>query len=1056
MDTSLSPAEIIIKLQEDYSIGQKLAEASIVAVSGPDVEKCFEWCLDNEHKLSLEDIDDFCQDYQAQVEKEAEENAKPSLDDFTAGMIKKRDNIEELLSNKLKNIWNSFLKAIETEETSDFVNFERLGEGLDCLLRKKSVPVNRKFPGYLTPGKPNLVVTSPEKIHDVCLTLYNHDHDKPLPGFDEVLLCNEKTSAEDVEILCRRAFNDEEDNKIYCVMYSERLNFDISMKIENLLMKDSIRNRNYRLVFLCCQSASYSYLCTALEKYKVEVPSVPRERLRSYIYSKLRRSNCVTDPTSVRLVQSDRAGNGKTRAVQSAAERLSCSLTSTAVHDLAVDESAVISWLQRSTGSGRTVYHIDLASPGLGTSRNDLMFSLGILRGLEDHQGRVWTCDLECDVYMFEMTEPSEREFATMLPRTLCLSPGEALQNLTTSSMERSNQIVRLTPSTDLSQLCDEDQFNSPDLQRPAQYLNHFYQGLDLDQVYFIPDVSNLSQRESLRILLDRRACPIDDPSYSELMNFTRFLNFQLVECEKSVFCSLKDEWTNLRFKNLVVKFLILMAQDFSTRSVEISDESSKCQPRISDRRSWEKSHHPFIFLNEDSTITFFGVAVDNDLNLINPETGKLLEPQIISRALYQLLNAQNHRDQIPMFLSNNFDSQSTQVKLRLLCRILGVERENLLDSNNTSGKLRDPDPTYKLTSDNVKKLLATYMRMKANIPVVMMGETGCGKTRMIKYLCDLMRGGRPVQNMILIKAHGGLSRETIRIKVNEAIRVARENYLEHKVKLTIMFFDEANTTANIGVIKDLMVDRKNEGVSIPQDSTLQFICAVNPYRVHTAEMIEKLESSGLGYHIRATDTEDRIGTVPLRQLVYRVHPLPVRLLDYVWDFGQPSEEDEREYIIQMVRNSIQGLDPEFNILLVDVIAQSQQFMRRCSFECSFVSLRDVERLLKIFHWFAEKSDLYLDRMTDLPSQAVTFLLLSLGVNYYSKLDTERRTYAELVGNILKTGNILQRVVSSCQDVFIQDIKLKDDIARNDALKVTLLDILKNLILMFICRRTSG
>ena len=211
------------------------------------------------------------------------------------------------------------------------------------------------------------------------------------------------------------------------------------------------------------------------------------------------------------------------------------------------------------------------------------------------------------------------------------------------------------------------------------------------------------------------------------------------------------------------------MSQDFSSRSVEISDESSEHQPRISDRRRWESSHHPYIFFNQDSTLTFFGVAVDS-LNLINPETREVLEPQIMTQNLYELLVAQNHGDPVPMFLSRNFDGQSTQVKLRLLCRILGVERENLLDQNNINGQLRDPDPSYKLTADNVKKLLATYMRMKANIPVVMMGETGCGKTRMIKYLCDLMRGGRKVQNMILIKVHGGLSRETIRRKVNEAV----------------------------------------------------------------------------------------------------------------------------------------------------------------------------------------------------------------------------------------------------------------------------------------------
>lgn len=38
-----------------------------------------------------------------------------------------------------------------------------------------------------------------------------------------------------------------------------------------------------------------------------------------------------------------------------------------------------------------------------------------------------------------------------------------------------------------------------------------------------------------------------------------------------------------------------------------------------------------------------------------------------------------------------------------------------------------DPDPTYELTMDNLLKIIAIYMRLRANIPVIIMGETGCG-----------------------------------------------------------------------------------------------------------------------------------------------------------------------------------------------------------------------------------------------------------------------------------------------------------------------------------------
>ena len=45
----------------------------------------------------------------------------------------------------------------------------------------------------------------------------------------------------------------------------------------------------------------------------------------------------------------------------------------------------------------------------------------------------------------------------------------------------------------------------------------------------------------------------------------------------------------------------------------------------------------------------------------------------------------------------------------------------------------------------------------------------------------------------------------------------------------TIVFFDEANTTDAIGLIKEIMCDKRMHGKLIPQD--FKFIAACNPYR---------------------------------------------------------------------------------------------------------------------------------------------------------------------------------------------------------------------------------
>ena len=54
-------------------------------------------------------------------------------------------------------------------------------------------------------------------------------------------------------------------------------------------------------------------------------------------------------------------------------------------------------------------------------------------------------------------------------------------------------------------------------------------------------------------------------------------------------------------------------------------------------------------------------------------------------------------------------------------------------------------------------------------------------------------------------------------------------------------------------------------------------MAACNPYRKHSEELIKRLEQAGLGYHVHADKTSDKLGHVPMRRLVYRVQPLPQR-----------------------------------------------------------------------------------------------------------------------------------------------------------------------------------
>ena len=118
--------------------------------------------------------------------------------------------------------------------------------------------------------------------------------------------------------------------------------------------------------------------------------------------------------------------------------------------------------------------------------------------------------------------------------------------------------------------------------------------------------------------------------------------------------------------------------------------------------------------------------------------------------------------------------------------------------------------------------------------------------------MCMLISGSTDVNNLLIFKIHGGITKGDIHAQVRKSIRIARENKLRG-VDQTVLFFDEANTTSAISTIKTVMCDGFVDGERIPADIGLRFVAAVNPYRQHSHEMIQKLENAGLGYHIEVS-----------------------------------------------------------------------------------------------------------------------------------------------------------------------------------------------------------
>eukprot|EP00731_Ephydatia_muelleri_P002838 Em0001g2838a len=239
--------------------------------------------------------------------------------------------------------------------------------------------------------------------------------------------------------------------------------------------------------------------------------------------------------------------------------------------------------------------------------------------------------------------------------------------------------------------------------------------------------------------------------------------------------------------------------------------------------------------------------------------------------------------------------------------------------------EVTDPDASYALTVDNVLKILAMQMRFRCDIPVILMGESGCGKTRLVQYMCNLAAQSTETTNLKILKVHGGTTEDDIVLCVREAEKLAMDN--SERGLDTVVFFDEANTTEAIGLIKEIMCDGRMKGS--PISTNIKFIAACNPYRRHSDDMIEKLESAGLGFYVKCSETQERLGKTPLRHLVYRVLELPPSMRSLVYDFGQLDTHTEAEYVIQIVKNRLSNdFDPSTITAISHVLSWSQQYMK--------------------------------------------------------------------------------------------------------------------------------
>ncbi|XP_026523023.1 E3 ubiquitin-protein ligase RNF213 [Notechis scutatus] len=980
------------------------------------------------------------------------------------------------LTEHLEEIWGSYMENMGLF-LPDCFDIETLGRFLSNLADLEKRNVARVLPQGLHARQPNLILCPRSEILVSTISIYMNSPEEKLPSYDEVLLCTPQTSYEQVELFMRRCLTpNNKEKKIYTLLFADELSYDVSYKLEELYQNLYLKHSSdYHLVMFCNCEREHFYIPSVFSNCIIHMtPLRPLKDIQSYLGKHYKATEFGNLSTSifknnmcVGIVSSERAGMGKSLYIKRMYQKMKVQLQGHRVHlrtirliDPHVNERKILNslflLLDQKYQNRPMIVHFDITS-SVQTGISEFLFKLFILRYLEDADGKIWLRK-QCHLYIAEILQPPHSpkkqrgskfpglnySFLDVFPQITCRSPKEVLDN--------SIQMNLFHESSDPQ--VDQEMFCSEAFQRPFQYLIRESRGENLDAFQYRKGSVEGTPEECLQLFL--MYCGVIDPSWSELRNFAWFLNLQLRNCETSVFCNADFVQDTLQgFKNFVVKFMILMAKDFATPSLNISDESPGMQvfEEVTEealapfllRKKWETEPHPYIFFNKDCvSMTFIGFHLqcsnNGSIDAINPLNGNIIKRNVMTRQLFRGL----HLQRVPFNI--NFDTLTRAEKIEKLCMVLGIQWPT------------DPDETYELTTDNILKMLAIEMRFRCGIPVVLMGETGCGKTRLIKYLCELRKSGANPDNLKLVKVHGGTTADAIYAKVREAEDMAQNNKLNYQFD-TILFFDEANTTDAVSSIKEVLCDHTIEGQPLRPNSGLQIIAACNPYRKHTPKMIQRLESAGLGYRVKAEDTSEKLGSIPLRQLVYRVHALPPSMIPLVWDFGQLNNITEKLYIEQIVQKLAKSIPMSATEIemITEVLFKSQTYMRKRKDECSFISLRDVERCVEVFKWFhgySERLIEHLEKSLESNPKSVIqrdriiwSLILSVGVCYHASLEQKEaywRVICEIFPEPYDNEKVVLEEISLIQDLFLSGVPDRQRIAKNMALK-------ENVFMMVIC-----
>ena len=838
-----------------------------------------------------------------------------------------------------------------------------------------------------------------EKLELNLFQIYKHLTGNP-PLAQNILLCNKVTYKEEIYTFIYRAVKCEY-NSCFVIAGVENLEYELTSYMLELFDKffQNDNKINSCIIFLYTNNDAEISVNMALKRYKKILDIDESYKKEKY------------EGTDIEIIQSDKSGIGKSTHIKQAIESKGKKWVHFPFGDVLKREE-IINRLKTLKVDDKSVVHLDLYDTDNISLMIEFLFSFLILRYFGKDE----------DVFYLS----KKVEIKIEIPNTF-INFIEKFNILTLFNITEMKIL-------ELESLIVPKEINS-DIQIVSNYLKCLKEKKIADYDLIIPgitpeslieisklvikykkskttfvtamDAQILNPEECQNLIFEMIKSKITNPTYYQITSFINILAVQFKKFNQNYFLNAHNLKMSAKsifhMRNYIIENFIEITKYFTegafTNLLKNQDIKHELLFGNYDRKQENKEnenavnnlakdqHKVMSFKNIDSTLVFFHEGVNESFSIITNKDPK--DQEYIN--YLELKNCQVYRKEeklkyLPKFNEKNFDKKKFLEELKNILAVNNpITNDEKKRDNNSLKSFEEITDNYVITPDNFIKMILILLRIRSNIPVIMMGETGCGKTSLIRKLSELKNNGDS-SKMRILNVHAGTDdKDIVNFIEKEVLPYAEElKYLNDREKKSKesqgmlfepkklwVFLDEINTCKSMGLISELMCKHSYQGKKLPEN--IVFIAACNPYRKRDKKAKKQIIGLDANLAVKEKKNLSEKEKEDLAKnnldLVYLVNPLPHSLLNFVFDFGGLEEEDEESYIRCIIEDSIEKIfyngeketlkNNKKSIASLKLLKQFAQnmviyahkFIKKHS-DRSAVSLREIRRFNIFYEFF--------------------------------------------------------------------------------------------------------